>query len=50
MPEWIKTKDDEAKWSKAKKAQKKSYPRMADTVQKWKIVTAIFKKMNHGKV
>ena len=51
MPAWIKTQSDEAKWSKAKTATRKSYPKLGtDKSKYWKIVTTIFKNMNHGKV
>jgi hypothetical protein len=51
MPAWIKTKDDEAKWSKAKDATKKSYLSLGrDKSKYWAIVTSIYKNMNKGKV
>ena len=50
MPAFIKTKEDEERWSKAKSAVKRQYPHLTESSDKfWALTNGIYQRINKQK-
>lgn len=51
MPSFIRTKQDEDRWSSAKSIVRRQYPKLSESDDAfWKITTSIYKKINSNKL